>query len=88
MKNGLCKIVTKSQVVTIFNVTKSRLQCCTIIHTTVRLKKMKKENQLLRFTKNYSLKQQNLNYTYANELFLFSFHLALPPAHPKEKIPC
>ena len=46
---------------------------------------MKKENQLLRFTKNYSLKQQNLKYTYANELFLFSFHLALPPAHPTKK---
>ena len=27
MKNGLCKIVTKSQVVTKFNVTKSRLHC-------------------------------------------------------------
>ena len=46
---------------------------------------MKKENQLLHFTKNYSLKQQNLNYAYANELFLFSFRLALPPAHPTKK---
>ena len=27
LKNGLCNIVTKSQVVTKFNVTKSRLQC-------------------------------------------------------------
>ena len=27
LKNGLCKIVTKSQVVTKFNVTKSRLHC-------------------------------------------------------------
>ena len=27
MKNGLCKIVTKSQVVTKFNVTKSKLHC-------------------------------------------------------------
>ena len=62
-----------------------------IMHMTVRLKKlflikkMKKENQLLHFTKNYSLKQQNLNYAYANELFLFSFLLALPPAHPTKK---
>ena len=31
LKNGLCKIVTKSQVVTKFNVTKSRLHC--IYHT-------------------------------------------------------
>ena len=27
LKNGLCKIVTKSRVVTEFNVTKSRLHC-------------------------------------------------------------
>ena len=27
LKNGLCKVVTKSQVVTKFNVTKSRLHC-------------------------------------------------------------
>ena len=27
LKNGLCKIVTKSQVVTKFNVSKSRLHC-------------------------------------------------------------
>ena len=27
LKNGLCKIVTKSQIVTKFNVTKSRLNC-------------------------------------------------------------
>ena len=27
MKNGLCKVVTKSQVVTKFNATKSRLNC-------------------------------------------------------------
>ena len=32
LKNGLCKIVTKSQVVTKFNVTKSRLHC--IYHQT------------------------------------------------------
>ena len=30
LKNGLCKIVTKSQVVTKFNVTKSRLHCICI----------------------------------------------------------
>ena len=29
MKNGLCKIVTKSQIVTKFNVTESRLHCIT-----------------------------------------------------------
>ena len=29
LKNGLCKLVTKSQVVTKFNVTKSRLHCTT-----------------------------------------------------------
>ena len=31
MKNGLCKIVTKSQVVTKFNVTKSRLHCMRVL---------------------------------------------------------
>ena len=30
-KNGLCKIVTKSQVVTKVNVTKSRLHCTTLL---------------------------------------------------------
>ena len=30
LKNGLCKIVTKSQVVTKFNVTKLRLHCTLI----------------------------------------------------------
>ena len=41
LKNGLCKIVSKSQVVTKFNVTKSRLHS-TIMHTTLRLKKDEK----------------------------------------------
>ena len=31
LKTGLCKIVTKSQVVTKFNVTKSRLHCTAVI---------------------------------------------------------
>ena len=31
LKNGLCRIVTKSQFVTKFNVTKSRLHC-TLLH--------------------------------------------------------
>ena len=33
LKNGLWKIVTKSQVVTKFNVTKSRLHCSILLHT-------------------------------------------------------
>ena len=32
LKNGLCKIVTKSEVVTKFNVTKSRLHCSKMRH--------------------------------------------------------
>ena len=31
LKNGLCKIVTTSQVVTKFNVTKSRLHCTVLL---------------------------------------------------------
>ena len=32
LKNGICKIVTKLQVVTKFNVTKSRLHCSKMRH--------------------------------------------------------